>query len=113
MRPGALVHLITIEHDVDTDDGQGGQTRAPADLYVDEPAAITPITATERARAGVQSAEATHRIGLWYRPDVTPAMRVIYADPHAGRTRRFEIVTVRNVAERGVELVLETIERVT
>jgi head-tail adaptor len=113
MRPGALDKLVSIVGDVEVDDTGGGSTSTPTTILADEPAAIAQIAAAERLQGGVQSAEATHRLSLWYRPGITVAMRVIYVDPHAGRTRTFEIVTVRNLEERGVELELEAIERVS
>jgi len=113
MRPGALDKLVSIVGDVEVDDGAGGTTSTPAPVLELEPAAIAQLTAEERLRGGVQAAEATHRVTLWYRPTVNVGHRVVYADPHAGRVRTFEIVTVRNVDERGVELELEAVERVS
>jgi head-tail adaptor len=113
MRPGALDKIVAIVGDVEVDDGGGGSRSTVTVILADEPAAITQLAAAERLRGAGQAAEATHRLTLWYRPEVTVAMRAIYADPHAGRTRTFEIVTVRNVDERGVELELEAIERVS
>lgn len=107
MRPGALDKVVSFERDPDEEGG------APLVVVVDEPCAIEPITAEERARGNVLTAIATHRLRLWYHPDVTPAMRAVYADPHSGRTRRFELVTVTNIGEAGVELACETVERVT
>lgn len=113
MRPGALDKIVSIVGDADVDEEHGGQEGDVETIVADEPAAIAPIAAAERTRGGVQAAEATHRITLWYRPEVAVTHRVVYADPYAGRTRTFEIVTVTNVGERGVELELEAIERVT
>ena len=113
MRPGGLDKLVAIVGDVVVDNPSGGQTSTPTTLLENEPASIRQVTADERLRGGVQAAEASHRIGLWYRPEITVGHRVTYADPHAGRTRTFEIVTVNNVEERGVELELEVVERVS
>ena len=113
MRPGALDKLVSIVGDVEGDDGGGGSTTTATVILADEPAAIAQIAAAERLRGGVQSAEATHRLTLWYRPEITVAMRALYQDPHAGRLRVFEILVVRNVNEAGVELELEAIERVS
>lgn len=96
MRSGRLNRLITIQHQASNPNG----TRGWQDLFVKVPAEALPLTGGEAVHelgpVNVQAIQLTIR----YRPGVTTQMRVVF------RNRILEIVSIVNVEENDVELLL-------
>jgi head-tail adaptor len=112
MRGGALVYRIAIVEDqlqpnVPDD---GGQHVVSVAVVSNEPASVRPRTADERARSVGMFGEATHDVGLRFRPNIRPDMRVTFDDPGEGRTRTFEIKAT-TADPRRLELNLLCVER--
>ncbi len=78
---GDLTHRVTLQAVTRTPDGGGGFTESWSDL-ADAPtvyAAIRPLSGAEVFRFRQVSTEATHRIVIRYRADLTPARRIVHA----------------------------------
>ncbi len=80
MRIGRLRHLVRIQQQVQGRDADGAVTTSWADLLVNEPADITPVSGREFMAAQAAQSEVSARIVIRYRPDitVTAAMRVVH-----------------------------------
>lgn len=98
MRSGNLKHKITIQTYSEAQNSFGEVVKGWSD-YEMVYASITPLSAKEFFKAGVQ-AEATHKVELRYLKDVKPKMRVIYG------SRVFDIESVINVREANKTLQL-------
>lgn len=60
---------------------------------------ITSLAGREFLYASEITAQATHRIKVWYRPGRSARDRFKYADPTSGRTRYFNVEAVLNKPE--------------
>jgi SPP1 family predicted phage head-tail adaptor len=94
-----LRHRLTLQQEVQTADGAGGNTRTWQNI-VDLWAEINPISGRERAFAGQVQAEISHKITIRYRSGVTAGMRLLY------NTRIFNIRTILNSKENNETLEL-------
>lgn len=99
---GNMRQRIRIEQPVHTPDGLGGYTRS-WETVTTVWAEISGGQGDERLVAGQLTSQATHRIRLRWRDDITPVMRAVFG------TRVFAI---RAVAEhdgkrRSLELIVE------
>jgi len=98
MRAGNLKHKIVIQTYTEPQNDFGEVVKGWADFKTAY-ASITPLSAKEFYKAGVQ-AEATHKIEVRYLKDIKPKMRVVYQD------RIFDITSVLNIREENKTLQL-------
>ena len=99
MRIGALKNRVVLQKKEITEDELKQQTEAWTDFaYVW--AAIQPLTGREYFSARQENAEVTTRITIRYLRGVTPDMRIALGD------KVFDILSVINLDERNVSLVL-------
>lgn len=107
---GARRHTVHLTRPgTPVSDSDGSYTTAPVALVpATALAAILPATVAEmeRVAAGTLVASASHLIRLPYHPQITTQTTVTF------NGRFFEVVGVRNLEERNVELVLICVERV-
>lgn len=98
MNGNTLPHYATLQRLVETDKEDGTQARewvTDSQVYV----AITPSRGREYVEAQTGKAEVTHRVEMWYRPDLTSKrFRIAFEE------RLFEIVSVINVDENNRKL---------
>lgn len=97
MNIGDLRHRVTIQHKVSGKDEDGlpvEEWRPLAEIW----AAVEPLQGREFWQAKAVQSEATVRVRIWYRPDITTAMRVQYGN------RILDIETMIDPEERHVEL---------
>lgn len=98
MRSGNLKRKIIIQTYTKTPNDFGEVIKGWIDFKTAY-ASITPLSAKEFFKAGVQ-AEATHKVEMRYLKDIKPKMRVLYG------TRVFDIESVINVREENKTLQL-------
>ena len=98
MRARNLKHKIVIQTYSETQNEFGEVIKGWADFKTAY-ASITPLSAKEFYKAGVQ-AEATHKIEVRYLKDIKPKMRIVYD------SRIFGIQSVLNVREANKSLQL-------
>jgi len=110
--PGVLWHVGTIVATQLVDLPNGGQEVQDVPIVTDEPMAIDPLTAIERAESGAILSEATHRVRFYWVAGIRPAQRVVMQDPYEDRQRTFQIVSVLNPGERALLLDLLVVEKV-
>ena len=91
MRSGRLKHRIIIQTFSESKNDFGEGVKSWND-YATAYASITPLSAKEYFKAGVQ-AEATHKVELRYIDGIKPKMRVLYGE------RIFDIESVINIRE--------------
>lgn len=91
MRSGNLKHKIVIQAYSETQNDFGEVVKGWTDFKTAY-ASITPVSAKEFFKAGVQ-AEVTHKIEVRYLKDIKPKMRVMYG------TREFSIESVLDIRE--------------
>lgn len=113
LKAGQLIHRMTVIGTVTVDLPNGGQSDVEAVIETDVPCTLQPLDVTEKVRLGTQYATATHQIRLHYSPRIKVEHRVQINDPYQDRVRTFDLLQVMNVNERGRELNLLTVERVT
>ncbi len=87
MRAGILRHVITIEVATPTRNSSGG--------FYNVWATVTGLDAVraeiqpQRGREGVEAskieADVTHKVRIYYRPNITPKNRIKYNDPNGAR----------------------------
>jgi len=116
-RAGHRRHLVTLQNP-DGDpvvDGDGGYTQpyancAPAQLYM----SIDPATQKdlERVAAGTVMSTASHIFTSPFHPDATTQTRLTWVD-RAGRTHTANVVSVADLKQMNVELVMVGVEIVT
>lgn len=99
---GGMRQRIRIEQPVLTADGLGGSTRSWEEVTTVW-AEIVSGRGDERYAAGQLTSQATHRIRLRWRDDITSAMRVVFG------TRIFAIRAVieHDGKRRSLELIVE------
>lgn len=102
---GSLRHRVTIQQATETQASDGSVVRTWATYHTGQ-AEIVPLNGSESYVAQGLSAGIVHRITMRYRSGVVPKMRVIWGD------RVFEIITARNIDERGRWLVMNCEESV-
>jgi head-tail adaptor len=107
---GKARHLVTLDvAGQPVPDGDGGFTETdvplnPATWYCSIESASA---GQERRGAGTVSATATHRLRGRFHPEITVETRVTFVDAaRGGLVRYFELESVENVDERGIELEL-------
>ena len=101
MNSGALRHKIAIQSAARASDDGGGFTEPWSTITGgDVWAEIEPASSHEVYAAGQLQHRITHKLRLRYLAGVTTAMRVLVG------TRPFNIRSIRNVDERGRELLL-------
>jgi len=113
LKAGQLIHRLTLVGAVTVDLPNGGQSEVEGIIERDVPCTLQPLDAEERIRLGTQYAEATHQIRLHYSPKFRVQHQVQITDPYLATVRTFDLILVTNVNERGRELNLLTVERVT
>jgi SPP1 family predicted phage head-tail adaptor len=107
MRTGALRQVVTIESKGSTDDGSGGNSAGWSTFAASVPAAVEPLSGSERFQSEQTQYRVTHRVTVRRNPSLVPttAMRV----NHGGRL--LYIVAVLNPDELNVWLELHCEER--
>jgi len=98
MRAGSLKHKIVIQTYSETQNDFGEVVKG-WENFKTAYASITPLSAKEYYKAGVQ-AEVSHKIEIRYIDGVKPKMRVMYG------TRKFNIESVLNIREANKTLQL-------
>lgn len=102
MRIGSLRHRVTIQSPKESRDDFGGARAEWFDVATVW-AKVEPLGGTEVAelkKTGALYAEATHKVTVRYRSDVTEKMRIVKGD------RVFDIASIVNTDERNRELVM-------
>jgi SPP1 family predicted phage head-tail adaptor len=81
--PGQLRHQVKLQQFVETVTAGGGRTKGWSDLSENPTvwAAVEPLDGTERFRAQAVDARMSHRVTMYYHPDVTAKTRIL----HEGR----------------------------
>ena len=97
MRIGKLRHRIKIQEYTAGRDSFGSEEPIWTDV-VTVWASVTPGSGKEHFASAQVNAEVSTKISMRYRSGITPKMRVAFG------TRIFEIVSVLNYEERGIEL---------
>jgi SPP1 family predicted phage head-tail adaptor len=97
MKIGRLRQRITIQAYVVTRDSFGAEEPTWTDVATVW-ASVTPVSGKEYFASAQVSAEVSTKITMRYRSGITPKMRVVFG------TRIFEISSVLNFEERGIEL---------
>ena len=113
LKAGQLIHRMTVIGSTTVDLPNGGQSQIEGVIEADVPCTLQPLDASEKVRIGTLYSEATHQIRLHYTPKITVEHKVQINDPYQDRVRVFDLLMVTNVNERGRELNLLTVERVT
>lgn len=92
-----LRHRLELQSEAQAADGGGGYARSWEHVaYVW--AEVIPLEGRERLFADKIQAEATHRIHIRYRDDITTSHRLLFEN------RIFSIRAIRNIQERDDEL---------
>jgi SPP1 family predicted phage head-tail adaptor len=99
--------LVAIQEPVEGAQDALGQPAITWQLICQSWAAVEPFSGTERFAAGQVQAEVTHRVTILYRIGITPRCRIRFDD------RTLQIAMVINREERGRELELLCVERIT
>ena len=102
--PGAFRYELSLQQVDLTDDGMGGHAESWSEVATVF-ARVEPLSANMQFAAGQTMEEATHRVTLRYREDLTGGMRFVRA------ARVWEIMTVRDPDETGRYLVCRTKEK--
>lgn len=97
MKIGKLRHRIRIQEYVAGRDIFGAEEPAWMDVATVW-ASVTPVSGKEYFASAQTNAEVSTKITMRYRSGITPKMRIVFG------TRIFEIISVLNFEERGVEL---------
>lgn len=92
MNIGELNKRVTLQHQVKTSDGMGGYSVTWTDS-AEVWAAIWPVSASEIVKGDRSGMEITHRIRIWYRPEITSAWRIQRGE------RYFNIISIVNPSE--------------
>jgi len=108
MQAGTLRHRVNIQRRTLSRNAYGEELDVWSDEGPARWAAIEPLSGRELQQAQQVQAEVTHQVRLRWCVDLdlTPAKRIRF------RTRVFDIVSVRNVREANVELLVLCVERV-
>jgi SPP1 family predicted phage head-tail adaptor len=96
-QPGKLIHRITIQRPVETQDSLGATVQSWQNL-ANVWASIEPLSAREQFNLHSTYTAATHKIGMHYIAGVTAKCRVLFG------TRAFDIESVINPEERNEDL---------
>ena len=99
-----LRHRVTIQRSTPTYDGEGGYVDAWADVATVW-AAVDPIRAQQLGDYASTGVEATHIIQMRAEADVLERDQLVFG------SRVFEVLTIENIQERGVYLVMTCKER--
>jgi len=100
-------HKITIQEFVEEVDEYGTPIGSDWQDKITVWASIEPIRGSEYIQLQNTQAELSTRIRMRYRPDITPAMRVLYQD------RVFDIQSVIDINEQHTHLELMCVEKVS
>ncbi len=102
---GSLRHLITIEHQVASENSLGEPSMAWEAFASNVRSEVKPISGRAYMEARQAQSEVSHRVRIRYLPGVAAHMRVIFED------RRMEIEAVIDFEERHQEMLLMCVER--
>ena len=101
MRAGPLRHTVKIVQAVKTGVDAFNEKTTSGDLVIDEVrASIEPLSGTDAITAQQVQPTATHQVRMRFTEAATTARRITFG------AREFEIQSVRNVFERGREMLL-------
>lgn len=89
---GQLRERIVLQSQTRASDGMGGSTITWADRATVW-AAIWPVSANEQIKTMQNSMAVTHRIRIWYHPDLEAYWRIKYVDREQV-TRYFNIISI-------------------
>lgn len=106
VRSGSFRHRIAITEIQNSVDANGDPTETWV-AFDSRWASIAPQSGTEVIEGDRATSDVTHRFGMRFVSGLTPANRITFGD------REFEIVSVLNTDETGVEHVVEAKEVVT
>jgi SPP1 family predicted phage head-tail adaptor len=93
-------HYIDIQAQTSTTDEEGGFTESWSDAYTNICAAIYPIKAQQLFEYKSIKVDATHIIKIRGAETIENGNRIVFG------TRYFEVLTVENIQERGIEKVV-------
>ena len=105
MRSGPLRHWVTIRTYTKSRDSYGAEVETWAD-FADTWASVEPLIGREYMAAKQVSAEVSHKIRMRYIAGLLPTMKIAWG------AREFEIVSILNVQERNMEIVIMATEDV-
>lgn len=108
---GALRDVVDVWHDVETPDGQGGASLAPALFAAGVPANVVALGSTQEFRAAAAVAShAKYLVEMAYRADLTAAMRLTWSPWLAPAPKVLEILGLYPKPDQAGRLVLECVE---
>ena len=99
MKIGKLRHRVTLQEHISTRDSFGAEKEA----WIDTAkvwASVEPLSGKEYFAAQQINAEVNIKVTIRYRPLIHPRMRVLFG------VRVFEILSVLNIEEKNIQLVL-------
>ena len=109
LRPGLMIHDLTVERATESISKEGKPVKSWADITVGLAgsrtisAQITPTVAREYRRNGQVTGDITHEVGVWHLDGLLITDRLRHAQD---RKRIFNIIGIVNVDERDVEDVI-------
>ena len=107
---GALREVVTIQHQVEQPDGQGGASIAWATFATAAANVSAQLwSGRENRQAGALSSRVNHLVEIVYRADITPAMRLVWT-PYLGAAKTLEIAAVYQKDGQPDRLLLECSE---
>lgn len=112
LKAGQLLHRMTVIGTIVVDLPNGGQEEVEGEVESNVPCTITPLDASEKVQLGAQFGEATHQIRAHYTATIKPEHRIRFTDS-AQVVRELNLLAVINVMERGRELNMLAVERVS
>lgn len=99
IRAGALRHRVTIERDTETRATDGGVVRVAATIDTIW-AEVQPLTGREYFDAMQVNSDLTHKVRMRANTNVTTSDRIVHD------SRNLHVISVRDIDERGHEMVL-------
>lgn len=102
MRVGRLRHRLRIQEPTQTRTGSGGFTHSWSTVAVVW-AGVWPLVGREYMEARRVDADVTHEVRIRHRDGLTPSHQFVFDND---TSRVLNIVSIRNVEERGRELIV-------
>ena len=103
MRAGTLIHRLTIQRWTPDVDPKWGLSPAWTDIETIW-GCVTPKSGTEKPDGDGVQASVTHEVSVRYRSDLTSKDRLVF------QNRTFDIVSILNVDELNVQLLIDARE---
>ncbi|MCS5452500.1 phage head closure protein [Enterobacter huaxiensis] len=78
LSPGKLRHAVTFQQRISYKDSFGAMVNSWEDVYKNIPASVEPLSARDFIASDQFQSKITARIVIRYKPDITPAMRILF-----------------------------------